>query len=183
MVAIVLKTYDRGRRANMEKIAGDMSGLLHETLDLYQELKHLLETEKKYITDMDVEKLWTSTDKKKQIVGSIESLVNKILDRVKNYVSHFQMDVRSFRVREVVSALPLKMKIKSQLKQIGSRIDAVKQEISLLAHENKRYIVEYLSVIDGIFNTIKKKPDQDQYSQYGRILPSNETTRLFNAEV
>ncbi|MDD9303617.1 MAG: hypothetical protein HUK40_15255 [Desulfobacter sp.] len=167
----------------MEKIADDMSGLLNETLGFYKELKVLLEAEKKYITDMDVQKLWDSTDRKKQIVESIESMIARILDRVKTYVSDFEMDVRSFRVREVVAVLPLKMRIKSGLKTIGLKIDGLKHEIGLMANENKRYILEYLSVIDGVFSTIKQRPDQDQYSSYGRILSSNETTRLINAEV
>ncbi|WDP87260.1 MAG: hypothetical protein HUN05_20785 [Desulfobacter sp.] len=167
----------------MEKIADDMSGLLNETLGFYKELKVLLEAEKKYITDMDVQKLWDSTDRKKQIVESIESMIARILDRVKTYVSDFEMDVRSFRVREVVAVLPLKMRIKSGLKTIGLKIDGLKHEIGLMANENKRYILEYLSVIDGVFSTIKQRPDQDQYSSYGHILSSNETTRLINAEV
>jgi len=167
----------------MEKIAGDMSGLLHETLEKYRELKGILVTEKKIIIEMDVKKLWDSTDKKKTLVQSIESLITTILDRVKNYASHFEMDARSFRVKDVVSALPLRMKIKSKLKALGLKIDALKHEIALLAHENKRYIVEYLSVIDGIFSTVRQRPDQDQYSPYGRMLEPTETRRLIHTEV
>ena len=72
----------------MEKIAGDMSGLLHETLELYRELKVLLDTEKDYITDMDVKSLWVSTERKKSLVRSIEDQINRILGRVKKHAAH-----------------------------------------------------------------------------------------------
>ncbi len=167
----------------MEKIAGDMSGLLHDTLENYQELKIILVAEKKYIIDMDVDKLWASTDKKKSLVQSIEVLMETMLDRVRNHVSHFEMDLRSFNLRAVVSALPLKMKIKSQFNTLGLRIDALKEEIARLAHENKRYIVEYLGVIDGIFNTIQQVPARDQYSASGQVVANKEVTRLIHTEV
>lgn len=167
----------------MEKIAGDMSGLLQETLGLYQDLKSVLVTEKSYIENMDVKQLWVSTDQKKKLVQSIEEIVSKILSQAKLYATHFDMTVKDFTVRDVVSVLPLRMKIKSQLKALGARIDACKNEISLLAYENKRFIVQYLSVIDGIFSTIHKANGQNQYSHTGQIYSPGETTRLINAEV
>jgi flagellar biosynthesis/type III secretory pathway chaperone len=167
----------------MEKIAGDMSGLLQETLDLYQDLKIVLVTEKQYIKQMDVKSLWDSTDQKKKLVRSIENVISKILNRAKQYAAHFEMSVQNFMVRDVVSALPLRMKVKSRLKSLGARIDACKKEISLLAYENKRYLVEYLSVIDGIFNTIRQSSGMDQYRQNGQVYSPGESTRIINAEV
>jgi hypothetical protein len=168
----------------MEKIAGDMSGLLQETLDRYQDLKSLLVTEKTYIENMDVKQLWSAADQKKRLVQSIEEIVSKILSRASKYTAHFDMTVQNFTVGEVVSALPLRMKVKSQLKYIGNRIDACKKEISLLAYENKRYIVEYLSVIDGIFSTIRQtSATENQYSQNGQIYSPGDNTRIINAEV
>ena len=167
----------------MEKIADNISGLLEDTLDLYQELRHLLEAEKKYIVEMDVQKLWKATDKKKTLANSLETVIEKILGQAKQYASHLEMTVTSFQVREIVSALPLTMRVKSKLKSIGNKIDACKHEIFLLANENKRYISEYLSVIDGIFATVVRPPAQEQYSQSGRILSSNDQNCLINAEV
>lgn len=167
----------------MEKIAGDMSGLLQETLDLYQDLKSVLVSEKQYIKDMDVKSLWDSTDRKKKLVRSIEDVVLKILSQAKQYAAHFEMTVQNFVVRDVVSALPLRMKVKAGLKTLGARIDACKKEISLLAYENKRYLVEYLSVIDGIFTTIRQSSGTDQYRKNGQVYSPGETTRLINAEV
>ncbi len=167
----------------MEKIAGNISGLLEDTLGLYQELRHLLEAEKEYIVQMDVQKLWKATDKKKHLANSLETIIEKILGQAKQYASHLEMTVASFQVREVVSALPLTIRVKSKLKNLGNKIDACKHEIFLLANENKRYITESLSIIDGIFSTVVRPSGQEQYSQSGRILSSNNGTCLINAEV
>ena len=167
----------------MEKFAADMSGLLQETLERYRELKVLLETEKKYVTDMDVQSLWTSTERKKALARAIEDLIRRILGRAKNYTAHSKMDVRSFRVGDVVSDLPLKMEMKSKFKSLGLEIDTIKREIDLLARENKRYIHQYLSVIDGIFATINQRPNENHYSKQGQILAPNEPRRLLHAEV
>jgi len=167
----------------MEKIAGDMSGLLQETLKKYQDLKSLLEIEKKYITDMDLKKLWLSTEKKKALVSSIESIITKILGQVKHYISHLEMNIKSFRVWDLVAALPLRIKAKSKLKAIGLKIDTCKREIAVLVHDNKRYISEYLSVINGIFNTVGRPTGQDQYTRNGYMIPPRDNTSLINAEV
>lgn len=168
----------------MEKIAVEMSGLLQETLGLYQDLKFVLVTEKEYIQTMDVKNLWESTDKKKRLAKSIEEIVLKMLGQAKQYAIHLDMTVKNFTVRDVVSALPLRMQVKSKLKSLGDRIDACKKEISLLAYENKRYLTEYLTVIDGIFNTIRQAPAMNQYSKNGQVYaPGQTTTRLIHAEV
>jgi hypothetical protein len=127
--------------------------------------------------------LWTSTEKKKQLVRSIEAVTLKILDTAKGYAAHVDMSVRNFKVREVVSALPLRIRVKSKLKALGQKIDACKKEISLLAYENKKYIVEYLSVVDGIFSTLRQGAGQDQYSKSGQIYQPDPPTRLINAQV
>ncbi len=168
----------------MEKIAGDMSGLLQETLELYQDLKSVLVTEKQFIKEMDVQRLWASTDRKKKLVHSIEEAISKIIAQAKQHAAHLEMTVQNFMVRDLVSMLPLRMKVKSKLKGLGLRIDACKKEIALLAYENKRYLVEYLSVIDGIFNTIRQQASgMDQYAKNGRVYSPGEGTRLINAEV
>jgi flagellar biosynthesis/type III secretory pathway chaperone len=168
----------------MEKIAGDMSGLLQETLELYQDLKSVLVTEKQFIKEMDVKSLWVSTDRKKRLVQSIEEVISKILTQAKQHAVHLEMTVQNFMVRDVVSVLPLRMKVKSKLKSLGLRIDACKKEIALLAYENKRYLVEYLSVIDGIFSTIRHQASgMDQYAKNGQVYSPGEGTRIINAEV
>jgi flagellar biosynthesis/type III secretory pathway chaperone len=167
----------------MEKIAGDMSGLLQETLDLYQDLKSVLVTEKSHIEKMEVQNLWATTEKKKRLVQSIEDKVAKILEQLNGRTASFDMTVQNFKIREVIAALPLKIEVKSKLKTLANRIDACKKEITLMAYENKRFIVEYLSVIDGIFNTVRQGTGQKQYSQTGQVYASGENTRIINAEV
>lgn len=167
----------------MEKIADEMSGLLEQTLGLYQDLKSVLVTEKSYIERMDVKNLWATTDKKKRLVSDIEGVISKMLAQAKQHAIHLDMSVHTFKVREAISALPLRMKVKSQLKALGRQIDDCKKEITLLAYENKRFITEYLTVIDGVFSTLRQGTGLNQYSKSGQIYAPGETTRLINAEV
>ena len=46
----------------------------------------------------------------------------------------------------------------------------VKAELAALASENKRYINEYLSVINGIFTTITDSENREQYTNAGMVL-------------
>lgn len=167
----------------MEKIAGEFLKLFEETLDLYQDLKGLLGDEKKYIMEMDVKNLWAATEEKKSLALSIETQLARILERAKAYSSHLAMEVGSFKGREVVEALPLSIHHKFQLKKTLENIDACKEEIFVTAKGNKRYISEYLLVIDGIFSTVVGTSGQEQYSGSGTILPPKGEISLVNAEV
>ncbi len=167
----------------MEKFTEKIKGMLREKLALYQELLGLLETEKKYIIEMDVEELWTVTGQKKELAAAIEKLIKKILELFKTQSSQVNMDAQSFQLSKIISALPVSLKSKSELKKIGLAIKVCKEEISLLAIRNKRYITEYLSVIDDIFSTAVNSTDKKQYSHSGHIIAARDKHHLINAEV
>jgi len=167
----------------MEKFTEKITGLLQDKLSLYQDLRNVIESEKKYVVEMDVESLWTAVEQKKQLVSAIEQLIETILARFKEQLYQIDMDTGSFQMSKLIDALPLPLRAKSELKKIGLSIDACKNEISLMAIENKRYITEYLTVIDGIFSTVVSTTVKKQYSPSGHIIPGKETHHLFDAEV
>ncbi len=167
----------------MEKFTEKITGMLQNKLSLYRELRNVLEVEKKYIVEMDVEGLWDVTERKKQLVFTIEELIGMILLQFKSQLYQIDMDTDSFQVSKVINALPLSLRVKSELKKIGLSIADCKNEISRRAIENKRYITEYLTVIDGIFSTVVSITGKKQYSHSGHIIAVKEKHHLIDAEV
>lgn len=167
----------------MEKIAAEFLSLFEDTLDLYKDLKGLVRDEKEHIIEMDVKKLWAATEAKKSLALSIETLLTRIVERANVHCTSFTMEAASFNGREMVDALPLSAVHKFQLKKTLGSIDACREEVSVMANENKRYISEYLLVIDGIFSTVVGSSGQEQYSGSGMILPPKGKISLVNAEV
>ena len=148
----------------MEKISGAIPDLLEEELGLYKTLQSVIEQEKAYIIDMDIEGLWASVDRKKELVEAIE----KIRGRIKELLPEAG-GKEGWSLSRIVGNLPVMLAEKSRLKTLGLAVDACKNEITRLARENKRYITEYLSVIDGIFSTVVNLKNRDQYGRGGTI--------------
>ncbi len=167
----------------MEKFTEKITQMLQDKLSLYQELRTVLDSEKKYVVEMDVDGLWAVTERKKQLVSTIETLIKNILAQLKSQLYQIDMDADSFQVSKIINALPLSLKIKSELKKIGFSINDCKNEISLMAIENKRYITEYLTVIDGVFSTVVNITGKKQYSYSGHILAGKEKHHFIDSEV
>jgi len=58
-----------------------------------------------------------------------------------------------------------------------------KEEIQVLGKENKRYVQEFLSVIDGIMSNFAPAAPGDSYSYSGTMRPSKHASSLIHAEV
>lgn len=167
----------------MEKFTEKITQMLQDKLSLYQDLRSLLESEKKCVVEMDVDGLWIVISRKKKLVSAIEKSIKNIFAQFKTQLYQSDMEAHSFQVSKVIDALPLSLKIKSELKKIVLSIDGCKNEIALMAIENKRYITEYLTVIDGIFSTVVSTTVKKQYSHSGHILPGKEKHHFIDSEV
>lgn len=167
----------------MEKFTEKITNMLQETLSLYQALLDVLESEKKYIVEMDVAGVWAVTDRKKQLISGLEIIKEKIFDQFKPQLSQMEMDEDSFQVSKAINTLPISLQIKSELQKIILAIKGCKTEISLKAIENRHYVTEYLSVIGDIFSTVVNATDKKQYSHSGRIIAAKDKHHLIDAEV
>ncbi|MDA3788844.1 MAG: flagellar export chaperone FlgN [Desulfobacula sp.] len=167
----------------MEKFTERITSMLREKLSLYQELRSLLGTEEKYIIEMDVAGLWAVTEQKKELAATLEKIIEEILELFKLQLLQTDIDTQSFQMSKVLGDLPISLEIKSELQKIVLAINACKEEISLLAIKNKRYVTEYLSVIDDIFSTVVNSTGKKQYSHSGHIIAGKDKHHLINAEV
>lgn len=162
----------------MEKIAGTIPELLEKELELYKTLQAVIEQEKAYIIDMDIEGLWASVDRKKELMEAIE----KIREGIRGMLPDAGAK-EGLTMTGIVGRLPLKLAEKARLKTLGFAVDACKKEITRLARENKKYITEYLSVIDGIFSTVVSLKNRDQYGNRGTVTRPKDQPPLIRARV
>lgn len=171
------------RRLNMEKFADKVGNLLEEKLFLYKKLQSILEKEKHYIIDMDIDCLWETIAQKKQIVLKLEPLTQKMLNLLEKRAGELSMDCTSFNLSDFIKKMPVSLKIKSRLSKIKLALETCKKSVSALALGNKRYLNESLVVIDDIFSMVVDIVDKKQYNNSGNISENKGKNRLINAEV
>ncbi|CCK81710.1 flagellar export chaperone FlgN [Desulfobacula toluolica] len=167
----------------MEKFACKIEGMCREKLSFYKELKTVVEQEKKYIVDMDVDSLWKMADRKKQLAAKIEQIRDSMVMLLEDKNIPLKKEATVFSLSHVINCLPLSSKLKINLKKLENESDMVKKELASMASENKRYVNEYLSVINGIFTTITGSGNKEQYNNSGRVLNNKTGKYLIRAEV
>lgn len=167
----------------MEKFADRIEQLLEEKLSLYKKLQRILEMEKTYVVDMDLDSLWITISKKKSLVLSIEYIRQKIICLFDEIYSGLKIDAQSFSLSYVINVLNVSSEKKAELKQIHLAINTCKKEITRQALDNKNFTNEYLTIIDGIFSTVLDTADKKGYNNSGTVLKKDGKNRLINAEV
>jgi hypothetical protein len=158
----------------MDMTFENLSKILERKLDLYQSLIQLLEDEKKYIIAMDIDGLWDAVNKKNTLAAAIQSIKERLAD---------QTSPGDGTIKHIISRAPLPLDQKSALKAHNCRIDACKREIAVQAAQNKQYLTQYLSVIDGVFSTVFDVATEKQYSHFGRVSPAEARPNLIRTEV
>ncbi|MCP4673615.1 MAG: flagellar protein FlgN [Desulfobacula sp.] len=167
----------------MEKLAWTIEDLLEKELALYKELQNILEQEKHYIVDMDVDSLWKTIVEKKQIALKLESMDKKIFNLLEKRSAALSMESKTLKLSDFILKLPVSRKIKSKLRRIKLGLETYKENVSTLALANKTYINESLAVINNIFSVVVEKVNQEQYNNCGNILENREKKRFISAEV
>ena len=167
----------------MEKFAYKMEDMLREKLSLYKEILVLLNREKGYIVDMDLDSLWKITEEKQKLARSIETVKERILYLAKHQAVLHESDPDSFHLDSIISTLPVPKDTKSDLKKIKIELDALKEEVAEAAAENKAYVEEYLAVIHDVFSTATEKPEEQKYGSSGSVKQNSYTNHFIRAEV
>ncbi len=167
----------------MEKFIHKLENLFQKKLSLYKKLKHIFEQERKYIVDMDVDSLWKVTERKKQLALEIEKIREEVLSLLEEKKIPLNKGNNGFSIFKSINSLPFSVKIKSDLKKVKVQLDITKEELAVLALENKRYVNEYLSVINGIFATITESENNESYTKAGITSKGNNKKHLIRAQV
>ncbi|MBF0390610.1 MAG: flagellar export chaperone FlgN [Desulfamplus sp.] len=162
--------------------AYNIEKLLQKKLAVYNELTALLESEKNYIVKMDVNSLWSASTRKKELASDIERVRNSIIFLLNEQNIEHGMDSKSFDVAALIKALPISDKERANLEMLKIAIEGKKGELRQLASLNKKYIQDYLGVIDGVISTITGGAKQQSYGRRGlsvsTVAPSFYGTRF-----
>ena len=167
----------------MEKIAHKIERLLQKKLSLYQELQSILELEKTYVVDMDIDSLWVTISKKKSLVLAIENVKQEIICLLSQGYSGLNMDAEPFSLSYVIKLLNVSSEKKAELEKLHLAVNTCKKEIARQASDNKNYIHEYLNIINGVFSTVLEGADKKGYNHSGTVLHDNGKNRLLHAQV
>ena len=141
----------------MESSASRIATLINDKIFLFQDLVEILKDEKKSILDIDVDSLWAFSEKKQGIASKIENIRKEILEILKGDRINHGMDMKSFSLTKVLDLLP--NDVKENLSKANVSIILLKKEVNCLATENKKYIQEYLGVMDELIGTISNVSD------------------------
>ncbi|MBF0468294.1 MAG: flagellar export chaperone FlgN [Desulfamplus sp.] len=157
----------------METLYYNIKNLLQKKLQIYSELVSLLEAETGYIVKMDVNSLWTASTRKRELASDIEKLRNSIVFLLDDkHIDHGIMDLQTFDMAHLVNILPISSREKADLEMLKIAIEGKKNELRHIASSNRRYIQEYLGVIDGVISTITGGSKQQSYARRGLSVSS-----------
>lgn len=167
----------------MEKFAYKMEDMLREKLSLYEEILALLDREKGYIVDMDLDSLWKVTEEKQKLARSIERVKERILYLAEQQSVLHESEPGSFYLDRIIDSLPVPKNTKSEMKTTQIELDALKKKVTEAAAENKAYVEEYLAVIHDVLSTATEKPTERKYGSSGSVKQDPYGNHFIRAEV
>ena len=167
----------------MENFTPDIEDMLNEKFALYKQLNALLKEEREFIVNIDVDSLWKSSEQKRKITQKIQGLREKILYHLEEKFGTNDMDIRSFSVSYLIRTIPMPKKLKTRLGKIKLAIENEKNELAQVAAENKKYVQEYLSVIDDIMSVAVDNSSQAQYNLSGTMPGTKNSNCFIHAQV
>jgi FlgN protein len=167
----------------MEKFTLQMKSLLNEKLELYKALNRIVKKEREFIIKMDTAALWRSTEEKKKIALNIESLRRDILKCLEEKSGRKDETANPFSLSYLIRILPVSKETRIELKQVKLAIENEKNELARVALENKKYVQEYLGVIDDIMSAVVDNSRQAQYGFSGAMPGTKNINRLIHAQV
>ena len=148
----------------MKAFGSTIETLFQEKILLYGELLEVLEQEKLSITEIDIEGLWGISEKKQKIASKIEDIRQKIIQTLKDVSPFPDVDDDQFSISQILPMVPSEMA--ERLKKTHLTMVSLKNNIRALLSHNKRFVGEYLSVLDELIGIITDSGSSGEI--YGR---------------
>jgi flagellar biosynthesis/type III secretory pathway chaperone len=168
----------------MENIAAGLENLFLEMLSSFKKLKAVCEQEKDSLSDIDVDTLWKTTEQKKKLTAELQGTREKVFTLLEQKKIMARHEAQTTPLSDIIAALPLPLKTKSELKELVIRLNLVKEEIRAVARENTRFVNESLHVAKGMITMLTGGGNKPQYSRMGQIQGGQPVDRyLIQAQV
>ncbi len=171
----------------MEIFACKLENILKQKFALYCELLSVMEAERSYIINVDIQSLWTACAEKKKITIKIEKIKSEIIDLINqnslNFDMEYDLDPAKLSIMRIIRQIPAKEKYKLGIIALVRNINLKKDELHVISSENGKYVREYLDVINDIMSTIVGFSNENSYTYAGRSNALVNGHCLIDAEV
>ena len=136
----------------MKTIGLSIETLFQEKILLYRDLLDVLEQEKKSITEIDIEDLWEISEKKQQIAAKIENIRKETVHILRSANPSLTSENDEFEISQILSVVS--PETAERLKKSHVTLISLKDRIQVLLSQNKRFVGEYLNVLDELIGII-----------------------------
>ena len=155
----------------MERPAQKIESLFQEKVMLYKDLVDILNQEKRTLMETNVDALWKISEQKQKVASRIENIRHSILSTLLEMGIEHEMSVAAFNIPAVIEYLSEAVEdsrdLTESLRKINVTLVTLKNQVQELASDNKRFVEEYLDVLDELISIIASagKPEKS-YSRY-----------------
>ncbi len=167
----------------MGEIICNLMEMLGHKLACYCKLISVMEKEKAYIIDMDIEALWKTCTAKQNIVKDISAGKKEIFNLIKEHYSLSDSDTDETGLLHIIRRLPIPEQFRFELIRLISDINLKKDELHMLSCENGKYVSDYLEVINDVMSTIVGFSTDRHYTCSGADGEASMPNCFINAEV
>ena len=167
----------------MEDFTPDIENMLEEKLGLYKKLNLLLKEEREFIINIDVDSLWKVSELKIKTIEKIQGVKENILFYLNEKFNLDDIDIKSFSISYFLRTIPVPGNLKKRFSKIKLAIENEKNELAQVASENRKFVQEYLGVIDDIMSVVVDNSRQAQYDLSGTMSETKNPNRLIHAQV
>ena len=166
----------------MESPVERIERLLNDKIFLFQELLDILKDEKKSIVEIDVDKLWAFSKKKQVVASKIEDIRKDILHILDQAAFVHEMTLDTFSVAKIIELTGLNAH--APMNQLNVTLILLKKRVQAIAKENKKYVQEYLGVMDELIGTIADMGEKNSVYENTRYPRKHKkTSYMLNTEV
>lgn len=166
----------------MESPVERIERLLNDKIFLFQELLDILKDEKKSIVDIDVDKLWAFSKKKQVVASKIEDIRKDILHVLDGAAIVHEMTLDTFSVAKIIELTGLNAH--APMNQLNVTLILLKKRVQAIAKENKKYVQDYLGVMDELIGTIADMGEKNSVYENTRYPRQHKkTSYMLNTEV
>ena len=167
----------------MEDFTLDIENMLEKKLVLYKQLNGLLKEEREFIVNIDIDSLWKTAELKKKTAAKIQDLKENIFLYLKTRFNLNDISITSFSISYLIRTIHLPESFKIKLKKIKLAIENEKNELAQVAFENKKYVQEYLCIIDDVMSVAVENSRHAQYDLSGTMPGTPNSNHLIHAQV
>jgi hypothetical protein len=161
----------------MEKsIHDELETLYYQKVELYEELADIFTRERKSLESADLDAMWKCSDEKQKISSRIVKIRQDILILLDQAGIGHHMNETTFHTPTITSLLPKQQN--RALQKIHVSLIMIKNRVHALSEENKKFITDYLGILDELMGIITNAGKQEPLYDHHRYCHSGKKNNL-----